>query len=33
MRFAEHNNRTTDDVWAEFKLSPEKLAQDPLADD
>jgi hypothetical protein len=30
-RFAEHNNRATDDVWAEFKLSPETLARDPLA--
>jgi hypothetical protein len=29
-RYAEHNNRETDDVWAEFKLSPEILAQDPL---
>jgi hypothetical protein len=31
-RFAEHNNRATDDVWAEFKLTPEQLARDPLAD-
>ena len=31
-RFAEHNNRTTDDVWAEFKLSPDELAQNPLAE-
>jgi len=30
-RFAEHNNRTTDDVWAEYKLTPEALARDPLA--
>jgi hypothetical protein len=30
-RFAVHNNRNTDDVWAEFKLSPEELARDPLA--
>ena len=30
-RFAEHNNRNPDDVWAEFKLSPEELARDPLA--
>jgi hypothetical protein len=29
-RYAEHNNREPDDVWAEFKLSPEVLAQDPL---
>jgi hypothetical protein len=29
-RFAEHNNRTTDDVWAEFKLSPDELARNPL---
>lgn len=32
-RYAEHNNRSTDDVWAEFKLSPEDFARDPLADD
>ena len=31
-RFAAHNNRTTDDVWAEFKLSHEALARDPLAE-
>jgi hypothetical protein len=31
-RFAEHNNRDADDVWTEFKLSPEVLARDPLAD-
>lgn len=31
-RFAEHNNRTTGDVWDEFKLSPDELARDPLAD-
>ncbi len=31
-RFAEHNHRTTNDVWAEFKLTPEQLARDPLAD-
>ena len=29
-RYAEHNNRELDDVWAEFKLSPEILARDPL---
>jgi hypothetical protein len=32
-RFAEHNNRSSDDVWAEIKLSPEVLARDPLAGD
>ena len=31
-RFAEHNSRHVDDVWTEFKLSPEQLATDPLAD-
>jgi hypothetical protein len=31
-RFAAHNNRETDDVWQEFKLSPEALARDPLTD-
>jgi hypothetical protein len=31
-RFAQHNNRATDDVWAEFKLPPEILARDPLGD-
>jgi len=30
-RFAEHNNRPTEDVWEEFKLSVEQLARDPLA--
>jgi hypothetical protein len=30
-RFAAHNNRATDDVWAEFKLSPKQLATNPLA--
>lgn len=30
-RFAEHNTRATDDVWNEFRLSPEELARDPLA--
>jgi hypothetical protein len=30
-RFAEHNNRATNDVWAEFKLSEAELARDPLA--
>jgi hypothetical protein len=30
-RFAEHSNRPTDEVWAEFKLSAEALARDPLA--
>lgn len=31
-RFAEHNNRDTEDVWREFKLSPADLARDPLVD-
>lgn len=30
--FAEHNNRSADDVWNEFRLSPEELSRDPLAD-
>ena len=30
-RFADHNNRTTTDVWEEFRLSADSLAQDPLA--
>lgn len=30
-RFAEHNNRSVDDVWNEFRLSPEELSRDPLA--
>jgi hypothetical protein len=30
-RFADHNSRNIDDVWAEFKLTPEQLANDPLA--
>lgn len=29
-RFAEHNDRPADDVWAEFKLSVTELARDPL---
>jgi hypothetical protein len=31
-RFADHNNRTTDDVWEEFRLAPDALARDPLAE-
>ncbi len=31
-RFAQHNNRAVGDVCAEFKLSPEQLARDPLAE-
>lgn len=31
-RFAEHNNRAGDDVWAEIKLAPDVLARDPLGD-
>ena len=30
-RFADHQNRDANDVWAEIKLSPADLAQDPLA--
>jgi hypothetical protein len=30
-RYAEHNNRAVDEVWAEVTLSPEALARDPLA--
>ena len=29
-RFAEHNNRSVDDVWTEFKLPDEVLSRDPL---
>ncbi len=29
-RFAEHNDRSADDVWTEFKLSDADLARDPL---
>jgi len=29
-RFAEHNNRSTDDVWAEFRFSAEAMARNPL---
>jgi hypothetical protein len=29
-RFAEHNDRSADQVWAEFKLSAKELARDPL---
>lgn len=32
-RYAEHNHRAVNDVWAEFKLAPEELARDPLAAD
>lgn len=32
-RFAEHNNCSTDEMWQAFRLSPEKLTRDPLADD
>lgn len=31
-RFAEHNNRSTDRVWSEFRLTDEQLARDPLSD-
>jgi hypothetical protein len=30
-RFAEHNDRSTDEVWAEFKLSAGDLERDPLS--
>jgi hypothetical protein len=30
-RFADHNNRTIEDVWGEFRLTGEQLANDPLA--
>lgn len=30
-RFAEHNDRSVDDVWTEFKLSAAGLARDPLS--
>jgi hypothetical protein len=30
--FADHNNRTTEEVWGEFRLTGEQLASDPLAD-
>jgi hypothetical protein len=29
-RFAEHNGRSVNRVWAEFKLPPTELARDPL---
>src|SRR5215213_4869417 len=29
-RFAEHNNRAADDVWAEYKLPPAQFARNPL---
>jgi hypothetical protein len=32
-RYAEHNNRTVDDVWAEHKLTRNRLAHNPLADE
>ena len=32
-RFADHNNRDVGEVWDEFKLTPEELAHDPLADE
>jgi len=30
-RFAEHNGRSADEVWAEFKLSAAAIADNPLA--
>ncbi len=32
-RYAEHNDRAVNDLWAEFKLTPEQLARNPLAPD
>jgi hypothetical protein len=32
-RYAEHNNRTVDDLWAEHKLTRNRLAHNPLADE
>jgi hypothetical protein len=29
-RFAEHNSRPVEEVWAEFRLTPETLASNPL---
>jgi hypothetical protein len=29
-RFADHNNRSTESVWDEFRLSDDELAHDPL---
>jgi hypothetical protein len=29
-RFAEHNNRATDEVWAEYTLPPAQFARNPL---
>jgi hypothetical protein len=29
-RFAEHNDRSADQVWAELKLSSTELARNPL---
>lgn len=31
-RFADHNNRLTEDVWAEFQLSSGQFSRDPLAE-
>lgn len=30
-RFAEHNNRDVNDVWSEYKLTPEQLSTNPVA--
>lgn len=30
-RFAEHNGRSVDEVWSEYKLSHQELTQNPLA--
>jgi hypothetical protein len=30
-RFAEHNNRDVNEVWAEFKLTEDQLARNPLS--
>jgi hypothetical protein len=31
-RFAQHNNRSAEDVWRQYRLSADALARDPLAD-
>lgn len=31
-RFAEHNNRSADEVWRQYRLSTDVLGRNPLAD-